>query len=281
MEKTNHPEEPVFRFKNVLLHYSVTGRGNQAVLAFHGFGQNHSVFHEIALINGEAITLYSFDLFFHGKSTWGYGDKPIEKEFWIACIESFLSKKNIDRFSMIGFSIGCRFVVTLIEKFTSRINQVYLLAPDGIPGNLWFSIATSTAPMRWIFKSLIRHPKPLFILMNLSESLQLVNPKLIRFAKSQMDTETKRNQVYNSWAAFRKLFVSKKDLEKILQQHPVKIIFIIGDQDQVILSLALFYSKRDQKNPEIHTLRSGHNQLIKASIKSGLLQFPTKQKTRG
>jgi pimeloyl-ACP methyl ester carboxylesterase len=273
LEKRNYPEEFGFRFKNARLHYSVTGRGNHTVLAFHGFGQNHKVFNEPGLTNKDAITLYSFDLFFHGQSVWGYEDQPIEKQFWIDCIESFLTENNINRFSMIGFSIGCRFVVTLIEKFNSRINRVYLLAPDGIPGNFWYSMATSTVLMRWVFKSLVRYPKPLFLAMQISESLRLVNSRLIRFAKSQMDTEDKRYRVFNSWVTFRKLSVSKKDLEEILQQNPIKIIFIVGDQDQVIQFFTFSKSKQNQKNPEIHTLRSGHSQLIKASLKSGLLQF--------
>jgi pimeloyl-ACP methyl ester carboxylesterase len=274
LEKRNYPEEFGFRFKNARLHYSVTGRGNHTVLAFHGFGQNHKVFDELGLINTDAITLYSFDLFFHGQSVWEYEDQPIEKQFWIDCIESFITENNINRFSMIGFSIGCRFVVTLIEKFNSRINRVYLLAPDGIPGNFWYSMATSTVLMRWVFKSLVRYPKPLFLAMQISESLRLVNSRLIRFAKSQMDTEDKRYRVFNSWVTFRKLSVSKKDLEEILQQHPIKIIFIVGDQDQVIQFFTFSKSKQNQKNPEIHTLRSGHSQLIKAFLKSGLLQFP-------
>ena len=59
------------------------------MLAFHGYGENSGVFKKIGEVLTEQYTIYSFDLFFHGKSKWPFGSKALEKKFWLEIIENF------------------------------------------------------------------------------------------------------------------------------------------------------------------------------------------------
>jgi len=59
--------------------YRKSGSAKKTLLLFHGFGQDHTAFDAIDTLN-ELYTCYSFDLFFHGQSTWANDDNPISKK---------------------------------------------------------------------------------------------------------------------------------------------------------------------------------------------------------
>src|SRR5690242_7478922 len=83
------------------IHYTKSGDGEKALLTFHGYGQDNTVFN-----NYRGYTFYHIDLFFHGKSVWDKGEESLEKDEWKKLIEDILIKENIHSFSLLGFSMG-------------------------------------------------------------------------------------------------------------------------------------------------------------------------------
>ena len=268
----NATSDNLFSYENATLHFLKAGTGAKALLLFHGFGQDGSVFRDLAEKYNQEYTIYSFDLFFHGKSTWGYGEQPLEKEFWISCIASFLSDHYIDRFTVVGFSLGARFALTLAEGFTTQIDHLYLLAPDGIRTSLWYRLATYPILIRKFFKSMIIHPNRFFSIAKTMEKLKLMDKGIIRFAESQMNTEEKRSRVYYSWVVFRHLPVSFPSLMRKLNNHDLPVTLILGEYDKVITTNNLTRFLKNSKNLNIVTLKTGHNGLITALATAGLPQ---------
>jgi len=262
----NASEDSFFLYKNSVLHFIKRGTGAKTLLVFHGFGQDGSVFGDALYKPNNDYTIYSFSLFFHGRSTWGYGEQPLEKRFWINCMESFLTDHHIDRFAVAGFSLGARFALSLVEGFATRIDQVYLLAPDGIKTSLWYSLATYPILLRKFFKSMVVHPNRFYSLTRTMEKLKLMDRGLIRFAESQMNTEEKRSRVYYSWVVFRKLSTAPKATIRLINEHKIKTIFILGQHDKVISYKGLrnFINRIHQK--EIVRVKSGHSNLLPTLI---------------
>ena len=63
------------------LHYVVYGRGPRVLLAFHGYGQGHGHWRGIVAALGEArVSVYAFDLFYHGQSRLAKADAPLTKK---------------------------------------------------------------------------------------------------------------------------------------------------------------------------------------------------------
>ncbi|MBA4055299.1 MAG: alpha/beta hydrolase, partial [Marivirga sp.] len=149
--------EKFLRYKKSSLHYINTGSGSKILLVFHGFGQDHKVFRELTESLSGIYTIYLFDLYFHGKSEWGYDELPLEKEHWKDTIQQFLNENEIEKFCLAGFSLGGKFVLSTLESFPSKTEEVFLLAPDGIKTSSWYSLATYPIIFRKIFKSMIRH----------------------------------------------------------------------------------------------------------------------------
>lgn len=255
-----------FQYQGAVLGYLQVGNGPEHLLLFHGFGQNHTAFNALARELDTKFTLYCFDLFFHGKSQWPHNETPLSKVYWKEILSQFLDEKAIVNFSLLGFSLGGKFVLASIEAFPSRISSVYLLAPDGIKKNIWYNLATYPAPLRWLFKSMVVKPGRFQTIVKGARKLNLIDRGIIKFAESQMNTEEQRKRVYYSWVVFRKL---KFDLDKIasmVNSNSINLCLFVGQFDKMITAKNMDRLLKRIPDHHFQVLPTGHNGLIKKSI---------------
>lgn len=255
----------VVTYKNSSLTYQKSGHGEKVLLLFHGFGQHHKIFETLTVALSPHYTLYAFDLFFHGQSKWE-GEIPLEKETWREIILQFLSTNKIERFSVLGFSLGGKFTLATLELFPDRIEKVFLLAPDGIKTNFWYSLATYPLLLRRFFKSMILKPGRLHALTSLLHTLHVVDNGLLRFAESQMDTREKRERVYYSWVVFRHLTFDMKTIARLIQTHSIPLTLVVGKHDKIITTSNMQHLLRHLKDYQLEVLDTGHNGVIAESI---------------
>jgi len=254
--------EELLRYEESSLHYVIQGNGSKNLLAFHGFGQNRKAFDNFSKSFSSAYKLYIFDLYFHGQSTWGYDEHPLEKHHWKKTIERVLELHQIDKFSLCGFSLGGKFALATLEAFPEKVESLILIAPDGIKTSFWYSLATYPMLFRRLFKSMILHPNRFMAISRALNSLGVMDKGLIRFAENQMDTQEKRRRVYYSWVVFRHLKFDLKAIGDHLNRHSIALIIITGKFDKVIRSenmdKLLFHVKKYRHE----ILEAGHNGLI-------------------
>lgn len=256
----------LFHHQGAVLGYSQAGSGRKSILIFHGFGQDHSVFHALADKLSEKFTLYSFDLFFHGKSKWPHNETPLSKGYWKEILGQFLDEKAIVTFSLLGFSLGGKFALACIEAFPSRISSVYLLAPDGIKKNIWYNLATYTAPLRWLFKSMILKPGRFQSIVKGVRKLNLIDRGVIRLAESQMSTEEQRRRVYYSWVVFRQLKFDLDKIASIINSNSIDLWLFVGQFDKMITAKNMDRLLKRIPDHHFQILQTGHNGLIEKSI---------------
>jgi pimeloyl-ACP methyl ester carboxylesterase len=178
---------------------------------------------------------------------------------------TFLRENMIDRFSVGGFSLGGKFALATLELFSEKINQVFLIAPDGIKTSFWYSLATYPIFLRKFFKSMIFHPQRFLAIAGFLQRNGLVDKGLIRFAEYQMNTEEKRYRVYFSWVVFRHLTFDLGKIALLLNKNGIQLTVIVGKFDKVIEpgNIKAFLNKVEKKRFEI--LESGHTGLINQS----------------
>ncbi|MFQ3575363.1 MAG: alpha/beta hydrolase, partial [Cytophagales bacterium] len=208
--------------------------GKEIILAFHGFGQSKEAFEPLARELTDKSTIFSIDLFFHGNSTWAKKDHPLELTEWEKIIEFILSKHNIQKFSVSGFSMGGRFALATLILFSNRITRVYLIAPDGIFTSNWYKLATSFSSTRKLLRLSIIKPNLFNSFLNISQKLKLAPNKTLRFAENNMNNRAKRKQVYYSWVVFRKLIFPKQKIYEVLKSDNKSIYLLAGKYDTVI-----------------------------------------------
>ena len=247
------------------LHYTKAGSGTVPMLLFHGFGQNHSVFEHWIERLGKDYSLYTFDLYFHGKSTWPIRS-ALEKKDWKEILSLFLLKEKIERFTVLGFSLGGKFALSTVEAYPEKIIKLYLLAPDGVKTSIWYSLATYPIAVRYFFKSMILKPGRLHELAKALRRLGIVDKGLLRFAESQMDTEEKRRRVYYSWVYFRHLTFDLRKMASLLNHYQTPVMMIVGKYDKVIEARDMNRFLCLVKNHQFEIIEAGHNDLIKKAI---------------
>lgn len=254
--------EDHFIYHDLRIHYTQFGTGDKAIIAFHGFGQTSLVFEPIAEALGENFTIYSFDLPFHGKTIWKEEEQALEKKAWKEIIKGFIIEKNLDSFSIIGFSIGGKFALVTLELFPEKIEKLILIAPDGIKANFWYSLATYPYVSRAYFKSLIHQPGLFFKAISIMSKISLMDKTILKFVALQMNTVQKRKQVYFSWIVFRDLKFDLKKIGHLINNHGIDVSLYLGEFDRLITVAQMRRFLGYLETCNLRILKTGHNSLL-------------------
>lgn len=257
----------LLQLEQAKLFFTKTGTGDRVLIAFHGFGQSNQAFHTLASELSDIYTLYAFDIFFHGQSSWSLREQPLEKDFWSRMMNKFLEEQSISGFSLLGFSMGGKFALATLEAFPERVEKIFLLAPDGIKTSMWYSLATYPVALRNLFKSMIQKPQRFNAIARFAHRIGLIDKGILRFTESQMNTVEKRERVYYSWVAFRHLTFDMNVIAQLIHQHNTKLIMILGKFDKIITLKNMQSLLQKVKQYELEILEVGHNGVIDASIK--------------
>nr|WP_052695263.1 alpha/beta fold hydrolase [Hymenobacter sp. AT01-02] len=150
---------------------------------------------------GPEVTVYAIDLFYHGRSRLAKADAPLTKSRLGELLGDFLRAQGIGQFSLLAFSMGAKFALTAVEAFPDQVEQVWLIAPDGLQRQFWYSLATYPPWMRGVLGRAVLRPQRLLRFLDSLHERRLVDGNLIRFAQWQLDSREKRLRVYRSWVA--------------------------------------------------------------------------------
>jgi pimeloyl-ACP methyl ester carboxylesterase len=260
-------QENFIHYQKHVLHYVKTGNGKHPLLVFHGFGQDHTLYVPMLRSLSGKYTLYIIDLFFHGKSEWNDGERPLEKKTWNKIIGTLLHEQQIDSFSILAYSLGGKFALTTLEGYPRQIKNIFLVAPDGIKTSFWYSIATYPPFLRNLFKTMIdRHDRFLMIARTLNH-LRLVDKGLAKFADYQMGTAEKRKRVYYSWVVFRHMTFNLRKLGSLINENEIALTVIAGEYDKVIRPSNMHRLLKHVRDYKLEILESGHTGLMHESLR--------------
>lgn len=244
------------------LAYQKHGHGKNFFLLFHGFGQNMRAYDAFLQLRKEEDCFLVFDMFYHGQSSWKSVKQKLTKEIWRAIMLQLMEKEGIDKFHLVGYSMGGKFSLITFEIFPNLTQSLLLMAPDGIKTGFWYNMATFPGVLNRLFKHVVFHPKRFFRTMDALYSLGILQNSLIKFVKSQMQTRTMRAQVYFTWNVFKPLKPDLGLIIKYLRLNKTPVTLFTGAYDTMITTRNL--KKFSSKVPQIITceLPCGHNTLI-------------------
>ncbi len=232
------------------------------MLAFHGFGQESAHFNQYAEVLEREYTIYSFDIFFHGNSTWKRRQEPLSKLIWKQMIQQFLNEHELNNFYLTGFSMGGKFALAIVEAFPDQVEKVILIAPDGIKTSFWYSLATYPGAFRNLFRYIVAKPKPFYTLVKIMKKARLVDKGVLKFAKSQMKTRQQRRKVYLSWVIFRCFYFDIGKVAQLINHHQIEVDMYLGKYDKIITEKNMQTLLMKLNSYSLKILESGHNTLI-------------------
>ena len=162
--------------------------------------------------------------------------------------------------------MGGRFALATVEAFAERVEELILLAPDGITDNPKYILATQYGFSRKIFKSIIQNNERFHTIANALARMGIVHKKVVKFAKMMVDTPKKQEQLYQAWIGFHQLSFNIKELAELINNHGIRVKIFMGKYDKLLPLNKVFPLTKRLKNMELIELEATHGRLIEKAI---------------
>ena len=242
---------------NESLHYMITGAGKKLLLAFHGYNNTAGIFLPFAEYLGKEYTLLCIDLPHHGKSDW-----PDSKQFETAelkkLVHIFMAEYEVSKVSLLGYSMGGRVCLKILELLPEQIDKVLLIAPDGLAFNPFYYFVTRTFIGRSMFRRFLGNPQKYMHLLEWTRKKNLLDEARYRFAMQYLHTQEARDFLLKVWPGMSQLVPDGAQLRKAIKKHGVPMFIFMGNYDKVIPVSQAQKFCRQLETVQLHILEKGH-----------------------
>ena len=227
--------EHFITFQQSRFHYSIWGTGERILFAFHGYGESGNTFGFLEDILGRDFTLVAIDLPFHGETEW-------QERLYLAPADLLTVLEEIalglpgrsPGWWLLGYSMGGRVALQLLQLAPARIRRTVLLATDGLQMNPWYWLATQTSAGNRLFRWTMRRPAWLFFLLRTGHTLRLVNPSIYKFTAHYVDDQRVRERLYARWTTMRGFKPDLKVIGGFIRKHQIPVRLLYGSYDRII-----------------------------------------------
>ena len=208
------------------------------MLCFHGYGMHGKQFLTLELALGHKYTFYGFDLFFHKETklkdqSLAAVKKPITKKAFADLIAEFCAYENIDRFSVIGYSMGTHFATVVVEELGNKVEEYIAVAPSSINPGMLIRLFSKYKLGNKLLEKLAMSEKALINMLNLSKKLGLIDNVGRDILYKEIDTPELRFNFYASFTYFRLLETDENKLIDAITTQNIRSIFIFGKRDMM------------------------------------------------
>ncbi len=239
------------------LHYLKIGAGAKLLVAFHGYGNDASLFTHFNKHLGAEYTLYSFDLPHHGKSECD-DSRILEKQDMIKLLNSLKREMCVPRVSLMGYSIGGRVCLYLVELMPDAIDKVVLIASDGLVFNKFYYFLTNTRLGSRMFKNVLEKPKPYIKLVDWLKKGKVIDTHRHGMAMHYLQSTNSRSFLLKVWPCLKHLVPDNAKLRKIIQQQQIPVYIFMGAHDKIIPARLAQRFKGNLDSVHLHILDKGH-----------------------
>ncbi|MFM2286537.1 MAG: hypothetical protein RLZZ543_2034 [Bacteroidota bacterium] len=241
------------------------GSGPQWLIALHGYGQEASVFRHFAELHHDIYSLLVIDLAYHGTQSSMQKGFIFDEAYASAWMQAMLDQLAISKIGLLGYSIGGRISMSIAAWFPEFIEELILIAPDGMPVSSTYRCLTGTRAGQMLFRKFISSPGIAFLLIRLGEKLKLLPLKVADYFRNEISTEEKRQQLFDTWMAYRKCLPQARLLR---EQRALPVMCILGKSDKVIpFRKARRFALKQFASVQLLELNMGHNLLSEKAMK--------------
>jgi pimeloyl-ACP methyl ester carboxylesterase len=248
------------------------------MLCFHGFGMHGKQFKILEATLGEKYTFYGFDLFFHKQTrlkdqSLTAVKKRITKKDFADLITAFCKHERINRFSVIGYSMGSHYATVVTEELGERINEYIVAAPSSInPGPLVRFFVKYKFGNK-LLEKLSLSETALINMLNTAYRFGFIDNTARNILYKEIDTPQLRFNFYACFTYLRLFETDEDKLIKVLTEQNIRSIFIFGKRDKTYpLRIGKHFFEK-LKKAEVIVLDENHEMITQsfATTLSGLL----------
>ncbi|MBC7553777.1 MAG: alpha/beta hydrolase [Taibaiella sp.] len=215
------------------LHYTRSGYGQRVLLVFHGYGHEGERMRIFENYLGEEFTSYFIDLPHHGKSLWNTDDILTVNDV-NSLVKELMKTHNVPKVSLLGYSMGGRVCLSIIDQLPEYIDKVTLLAPDGLRIDPYYLFFTGNFLGKKIFRHVVAKPGFYKRVIKVMKDSNLIDESRYKFVQYYLNSEYHRLQLGSVWPAMAALTTTVAGVKEKIKKHNVNITIFTGKYDKVI-----------------------------------------------
>lgn len=229
------PSGHFIAFRSSRVHYSRWGKGDRLLFAFHGYGESAASFGFLEEAVGKDFTIVAIDLPFHGATEWNEG-LYLDPRDLLGLLETIAEGQAASQpgWWLLGYSMGGRVALQLLELAPQKIRHLVLLATDGLQMNPWYWLATQTGPGNRFFRWTMKRPGWLFFLLRTGDVLHVTNPSVIKFTAHYIDDRRVRENLYARWTTMRGFRPQLRKITGYIGREQIPVRLLYGSYDRII-----------------------------------------------
>lgn len=253
------------------IHFLSWGKGERLIIAIPGFSNPAALFEPIGAALQDQATVVAIDLPFHGRTLWQteqYTRTDVQE--WVQAI---LTQFRKDHFEWMGFSLGGRIILSMLDWFPQRLQGIHLIAPDGLA--TYRTFYPSLVPQfvrRGLFHSIARHPDRWLRLAQRLHDWRLLDHFSLIYIEKQLRTSIQTDRLFKTWLSLPNFPVSSRQSRRILQQRELPFSLSLGLRDKFVNTAALRKWAKPISQVKLHLFEQGH-QLINQELGHQLQQL--------
>jgi len=227
-----------FEHDLVKLSYYKFGHGSKPMLCFHGYGMHGRQFLPLEQPMGKSYTFYSFDLFFHEQTELKESQverikKGITHNQLGQLILAFLEKEALNRFSVIGYSMGSHYAASIASQMAQRIDEWIVIAPMFLKPPLILEFFTRNSFGNQLFSWLLLKKSVAESILEFARRISVFDQNIHDVLHKEIATPELRFMMFASLTYIKNLRVNQKEIVKTLNSAGVKNYFIFGTKDKL------------------------------------------------
>lgn len=245
------------------VHYHEYGSGQKLLFAFHGYGMSGSQFDVFEQSLLKQFRIVSFDHFFHGTSYLCNANEAsilagMEPEFLKAYITMWFEAFKEERFSLMGYSIGANLALFLVEHFAPMVDEVILMAPDGLVPHKGFHFLRASFIGQKLFRKMTYSNWMMTSALTLLRRLRVIDQSLYSIARHEISTPEKRQDAYFTIHFLKNIKPNINRVAALINQYHIRCRLYFGAFDD------LFPPANSKKlvgllsQPELYVVPMGH-----------------------
>ncbi|MEM9990375.1 MAG: alpha/beta hydrolase [Bacteroidota bacterium] len=244
-------------YKNHEVVWHIFGTGKRPLIALHGFGDKGTSFARLESLQTH-FTIYALDLPFHGKTRWNA--PAYSAAALLDLILDLSATYNIQNYTMLGHSYGARLIFTLLPDLYPSVEQLYLLAPDGIQTRSGKAARLSPLWLRRTLTQVLEPPDRFFCFLKYIGAKYWMPRNSYQFIHLHLSRPHRRQRTFGTWLSMADFPMEAHLVKKLLQQYPVSTDIFLGKKD-VIIPPHSGYLLKHLPCVQLHILDIGHEMI--------------------
>lgn len=250
-------ESGFIAYRDNNIHCIKMGKGPKLLIAFHGFDNDARIFEPLAVCLHDEYTLISVDLPGHGQTSWK--EPYLKIADLMALVQGIKNEFKAEKFSLIGFSLGGRICLNIVQYQPNWVEALFLIAPDGLIKNVWYYLATCNPIGKVIFKKLTGQPQLWVNRLSWLKRFKIVDESRYKFVRKMLVDRGMSGRVALVWPLMSRLIPNRNLVKWNINKYKITTEIMMGRYDRIIPAKAgEAFVKNIHKYARLHLLESGH-----------------------